>query len=156
EAALRLAGALSEFWFWHGHWRGAQGWMERALARSADAPPSALPRALVGAARFAYYRADNGLAAALGEKGLALSREVGDRDACLVFLLYLSAIANRQEDFTRARTMLDECLHLSRELANDWLQGITLAELGITARVQCELELARAYGTQGLDTLRVV
>jgi hypothetical protein len=52
--------------------------------------------------------------------------------------------------------MLDECLNLSQEVANDWMRGLTLVELGITARFQGNLDLATTYEIRGLDLLRVV
>jgi non-specific serine/threonine protein kinase len=156
EAGLRLVGALNWFWFLHGHFREAQGWLERALARSADAPRSALPTAFIGAARFAFYRNEYEVAATLGEKSLALSREIGDRDTCWWALLYLGTIAMAKEDFARARTTLDECLKLAQALANDWFQGITLSQLGVMAWVDGDLELATAYDEQGINLLRAV
>jgi non-specific serine/threonine protein kinase len=155
-AGLRLVGALNWFWFFHGHFREAQGWLERALARSADAPRSALPKAFIGAARFAFYRSEYEVAAALGEKSLALGREVGDGDTCWTALVYLSAIALAKDDFATAMTTLDECLKLAQALANDWFQGITLSELGHLAWAEGDLELATAYHEQGINLLRAV
>jgi non-specific serine/threonine protein kinase len=106
EVGMRLAGALHWFWFRRGHWGEGQQWLERALARNIDATPSsALATALYGATNFAWRRGDYGLARSLGEKGLALSRRLGNKEACCWFLFQLSII---EDDFQRARTMLDE------------------------------------------------
>ncbi len=82
EAELRLVGALHLFWFRQDHWAEAQGRLERALARSAAAQPSVLPRALAAATDFAWRRGDHGLARTLGEKGLALCRGLEDKENC--------------------------------------------------------------------------
>ena len=156
EAGLRLAGALQWFWFRHGHWSEARGWLERALARSAYAPLPALSGALIGAADFAWRRGDYGLATALAEKGLALSRELGDQNGCWASLFHLGVIATRQEDFERAETMLDESLSLSRRLANDWAHGMTLVQIGIASWAQGTLDLATTHNDRGLDLLRAV
>jgi hypothetical protein len=52
--------------------------------RSAGAPPSASPLAILGARDFAWRRGDYRLATTLGEKGLALSREFGIKKPALI------------------------------------------------------------------------
>ncbi len=156
EATLRLVGALHWFWFRHDHWDEARGWLERALARGADAPPSALPRALLAATHFAWRRGDYGLSTTLGEKGLALSHDLGDKEVGAQLLFHLAIVAARQGEFERSMSLYDECVDLSRELANNWLYGVTLAQQGLLVGGRGDYQRATALSTQGLSLLREV
>ena len=72
EAGLRLAGALHWFWFRHDHWSEGQQWTEGALARSSEASPSALPRALAAPTEFAWRRRGLWTGESAWRKGLNL------------------------------------------------------------------------------------
>jgi predicted ATPase len=154
EAGLRLAGAL--FWFWvrHDHWSEGLAWTEGALARSSEAPPSALPRALAAATQFAWRRGDYGRARAWGEKGLALCRDLadGDMEARAILLHQISTVASRQGDYKQALALADECLNVVHDLADKWLYGQTLVYLGILARG--DDQRATTYFTQALAAHR--
>ena len=156
EAGLRLAGALYWFWLRREHWSEARGQLEGALARSAEAPPSALPLALCGATQFAWRRGDYALARALGEKGVALCRELGEKECRTQLLVLLGIAAMRQGDYERATPLFDEGLSLCRELANDWVYGMFLLQVGIMARYQGDYERAAALHAQGLSLVREV
>jgi len=156
EAGLRLVGALHFFWWHRDLWDEGLRWTEGALARSSEALPSALPRALVGATHFAWSRGDYELAIALGEKGLALCRELGDKANKGEFLLNLGIVALMQANYQRATALYDECIHVSHELGNKWLHGYALVRLGMMARYQGDDERATAFHTQGLATIRAL
>ena len=156
EAGLRLAGALHYFWFRRDHWNEGTRWLEEALARSSEAPPSALPRALAAASHLARQRGDYSLATDLGEKGLALCRELGDTETRGLLLFHLGFTAVRQADYPRAKALFDECIDVSRELGNRWYYGVTLNALGTMARWQGDDERATDFLTQGLAVMRAV
>jgi non-specific serine/threonine protein kinase len=107
EAGLRLVGALHNFWWHHDHWNEGMTWIVGALARSGEARASALPRALAAATHLARGRGDYELATSLGEKGLALCRELEDKDESNgelllskgELLLYLGATAVIRQDY---------------------------------------------------------
>ncbi len=156
EAGLRLAGALHWFWFRRGHWNEGARWLEGALTRSDEASPSALPWALFGASQFVWRRGDYELATTLGEKGLALSRELGDRACSACTLIILGNVASHQGNYERAESLFDESLNLSHELKNNFLHGIGLVQVGVVARYQGDYERASALFTQSLSLLREV
>ncbi len=156
EAGLRLVGALREFWFRRGHWREAGEWLDGALARSAEAPPSVRPRALLGAANFAWRRGDYVLATTLGEQGAILCRELGDKEARASFLTLLSVVAIHEGDYDRARRLCEEALSLGRGLGNKEIIGRQLAHLGIVARYEGDYERAVALQSESLALCREV
>ena len=151
EAGLRLAGVFWYFLFKHGHWNEAREWLEGALARSAEAPPAVLPRALAGASNFAWRRGDYELAMKLATNGLALSRELGDKEGSVNHLFQLGTVAMRRGDSERATALYEECLKVSREIGNRWFSGHALWGLGAVAqRLRGNAERAIALHTESL------
>ncbi|HET9001388.1 MAG TPA: adenylate/guanylate cyclase domain-containing protein, partial [bacterium] len=150
EAILRLAGALTWFWFIRGHWREGRRWLESALARSADAPPAALPRAIHGATFFAWRQSDYKRAAELGKQGLAVCREVGDRQHMGRLLVWLGITAMRETDYGRATSRFEEGLAIARALGDKWLIGLAQAQVGIVAQVHGDLDRAITLHTESL------
>jgi non-specific serine/threonine protein kinase len=98
---------------------------------------------------------DYGLATTLGEKGLALCRELADEEASGPLLLHLAIAAMQQGDYNRATFLYEECADLSRE-TNNWIYGQTLCHLGMLARYQGNYRQATALLTQSLAVLRKV
>jgi predicted ATPase len=156
EPGLRLVAALHFFWWHRDLWKEGMRWTEGALARSSEAPPSALPRALAAATHFARGLGDYELATALGEKGLALCRELGDKESRGQLLLYLAYIAAMQADYERATALFDECSNLAQELGDRWLYGFALIRLGVMARFQDDDKRVTELHTKGLAVFRVI
>ena len=157
EAGLRLVAALHFFWWHRDLWNEGMRWTEEALARSSEAPRSALPRALAAATHFARGLGDYELATALGEKGLALCRELGDKESRGELLLYLGIISTmRQTNYQRARALFDECINLAQELGDRWLYGLGLIRLGVMARYQGDDKRVAELHTQGLAVFRAI
>ncbi len=154
EAGLRLAGALIWFWHMHGHWSEGRGWLESALARSNEARPSVLPKALQGATLFALRQGDYGRAMALGEKGVPLCRELEDKENGALLLLWLGSIPMRQGNYKRATTLFEESLSLCHEPRKRWLNRMALTHLGDVARCQGDYERAAALHMRSLILAR--
>ncbi|CAA9527692.1 MAG: hypothetical protein AVDCRST_MAG73-646 [uncultured Thermomicrobiales bacterium] len=55
EAALRLGGALRDFWYLRGHNAEGRRWLEAGLAIGADAPAAVRARALLGVGWLANF-----------------------------------------------------------------------------------------------------
>ncbi len=134
EAGLRLVGTLWWFLVQHGHWSEAREWLEGALARSAEVPPAALPRALAGASNLAWRRGDYGEATKLAAEALEVSRKLGDKEATAILLFQLGQAAMRRGDSEQATALHNECLNVSCELGNKWWSGHALIGLGEVAR----------------------
>ena len=147
EAELRLAGALWRFWFERGQWREGRGWLETSLARAGDVQTQALLNVLRGAAWLAWHQRDHERAAALGEKGLALSRVLGNKEGIAWSLHILGLAAWRKADYARATALFEDSLALGRELGNKWWVSTELIQLGVIARAQRDDDRAGAlYG----------
>src|SRR5437763_8932910 len=78
EMALRLGGALRQFWIVHGHLSEGRNFLERALVESKGVPASVQVKALVTAANLANHQSDNDRTEAHAQKSRALYQELGD------------------------------------------------------------------------------
>lgn len=154
EAGLRLAAALTWFWFLHGYWSEGRAWLKAALARSSDAPLSVQPSALSGAAFLAWRQGDFEQAMRLGEKGLTLSRNLGDRRHAAWLLIWLGVVLLRKAEYGRALARLEESLDLSRELGDKWLMALAVAQLGRVEWHRGDFEQAAALHTESLTLVR--
>ena len=156
EAGMRLAGALWYFWFVRGYWTEGRRCLEGALARSGEAPPSTLPKALQGAAFLAWRQDDNERSTALGEKGLALCRELGDRENLVLMLVWLGVAAMRKGDYRGVATLFENGRAVAQELGDKWLMGLALSQLGVLARNQGDYNRAITQHTDSLSLSREV
>ena len=161
--ALRLAGALGQFW----HMRGylfSEGieWLEKALSL-ANAPGQAAARAK--ACRWlgllAYLQGYNAAARSAYEQSLALCRELRDKDGIAESLIHLGDIAAFQGDasaarsfWATARSCLEESLAGLREQGDKWNIARTLNLLGEVARTEGDYHAARLFYEESLTIRR--
>lgn len=137
EMGLRLAGALSRFWYMRGYQREGGVWLEDLLARGADSSPHARAKALYGAALLAYVRTDFSHALDLLGTSVALWREIGDQRGLADALTCTGAALADMSDYARAVASHEESLALQR--AND-------DQLGISASLNNLANIARHQG----------
>jgi predicted ATPase/class 3 adenylate cyclase len=150
DAELRLAGALQWFWGLWEHWSEGRGWLETALTHSRDAPPAVLAKVYRGAAYLAWHQGDFEQATIHGEKGLALSKELGDKEGSALLLRWLGLAAAGQGDPERATALLEASLALDRELGDKGLISMELGNLAGIAKSQGDDERAAALLAEAL------
>ncbi len=156
DAGLRLAGALRRFWLMHGHWSEGRGWLERALARGSAAPSSALLKALHGVTMFVRSQGDHARGAVLSEKGLALAREMGDKDFAVRFLFNSGMAAARRGDYAAAVALCEDGIAVARDFGDEWLLGLALSMLGNVQRNRGDYGRAAALHKEGVALIREV
>ena len=115
EMALRLGGALWQFWLTHNHWSEGRTLLERALAGSKGVAASVRAKALITAANLANMQADNDRAEALAGESLELCQELGDIRGIALSLRLLGVAAVRRRSYTAARSLNEDALALFRE-----------------------------------------
>jgi non-specific serine/threonine protein kinase len=163
-AAVRLAAALSRFWYIHGHYQEGRAWLGRALAGAGGVAPEHVASALRGAGRLALLQCDYREARALLERGATLYRELGDEGGLASVIQILGSVAREQGDYERALTLHGESLALATR-RGDTLEaaralgysGFAAWLSGDTARAEgaCRLalpELRRAGDREGTAT----
>jgi DNA-binding CsgD family transcriptional regulator/tetratricopeptide (TPR) repeat protein len=130
ELGLRIAGALSRFWWMRGYLSEGLSWLTALLARSAPHPSRARAKALF-VAGFLTRSLDNFPAArALFEESLAIGRALGDKRAIIDALYGLADLAISLYDFEQGMALFEESLALARELGDAVDISDSLALLG--------------------------
>lgn len=149
-AGLRLAAALWQFWWAHGHLTEGRNWLERLLTARPE-PSPARARALLGAGYLAMQQSDWSAARRHLEAGLALSRELGEDRLTARLLVELGWLLTYVSEYTEARPLLEEALVVSRALPGDTLILETaLLNLARLVRHQGEIAYARTLLAESL------
>jgi non-specific serine/threonine protein kinase len=152
---LRLAGALSWFWYVRGHLREGRGWLSGSLAAARDGQlAAARAKALHGAAVLASEQGDYPAARALHEECLSIRRELGDRRGIAVSLSNLGVVADEQGDNGAARILRQESLAMFRELGDRRGVAGLLSNLGVAAHDHGDYAAARALYEESLAIRR--
>src|SRR5919107_456300 len=160
ETGLRLAGALSWFWFHREYWSEWRKWLDRALAAQEGAGEprwtAARAKALSGGGFLAWMQGDQVTARSQLEESVALLREVGDKQGLAQALRFLSGSFESQGEYALARPLAEESVELFREGEDKFGLAITLSRLGITALAQGDDAAAWAYLEEGVAFSREI
>jgi predicted ATPase/class 3 adenylate cyclase/uncharacterized protein HemY len=156
ETGLRLAGALSRFWWVRGHLSEGRRWLETMLAGGGTAPAAVRAKALHAAANLALPHGDYERATALYEEALALRRELRDTRGIALSLYNLGNIAKDHGDYARASSLYQESLGLRRELGDPLEIAASLQNLGDIARYEGDYERATTLLEEALALRRTL
>lgn len=122
EPSLRLTTALSRFWLNKGHLGEGRIFVERVLATYRGEEHASLAQAYLTLGAMAQKQGDIESVAALLTKGLTIARQLDDRydEAEALRLLGSRALFLRELD--DAHSLLEESLHIFRQIAH--IEGI--------------------------------
>ncbi len=118
ERALRLSGALSEFWVARGHLVEGRRRLESALAAD-DRPTLVRAKALNGASTLAGSTGDIATATVRAEEAFALARALGDAWTSANALWSLGYLAVEEGEIDRARPLVEESVQMFTELGDE-------------------------------------
>jgi predicted ATPase/DNA-binding CsgD family transcriptional regulator len=158
ELGLRLAAALTLFWYVRGHPSEGRSWLARAAARARDQPALAALRArtLSGAAHLTTHLGAFEEAVALGEEALAIARTLDDKNEIARALNRLGVIAVQRGEFDQAEPLYEEALITYRAIGDErGIAGI-LGSLGQIALNRRDFDRADALIGEALDRFRAV
>lgn len=130
EVALRLAGALWQFWRRYGDFTEGRGWLQEALAMPGE-HARARAKALWGTAWLAYHQADYAHSKALGEQLLALARCGDDPLTLRNALTIAEQVAMAQGRYSNALAPLGEALTICRQFGPSWHLASSLLNFGV-------------------------
>ena len=153
ELALRLGGALGQFWIWHSHLSEGRTFLERAVAARPRAASAPRAKALSVAAELVVVQFDK-RAEVLAEEGLALYQQLGDQTGIAYCLHVLGICAMWRGEYGQARARLQESAALFRARGNKYRLGLSLVLQGVTDQVQGDHAGARAHYEEALALFR--
>ncbi|MDQ3924881.1 MAG: tetratricopeptide repeat protein [Actinomycetota bacterium] len=146
EAGLRLAAALSWFWWMRGYFGEGRNWTEDFLEKAARGGLGAVDgeraKALLGAGMLAFGQGDLLRSTTLVEEGLATYRRLGDQAGTAATVAMLGYVKRAKGEDEEAEELSEEGLRLSRLLGDDRSAAISLNTLGHVARHRGDLARA--------------
>ena len=151
--ALRLAGALWLFWYYHSHLSEGRQWLVRALAVAESGPDldPARAKALVGLGTLAHFQGDDDIAAPRLEEAIFLWRGLGDPVGLAFALTVRGNVAEDSGNYGEAEPLFAEAHDLFTQVDDQVNVAVTLYHLGVvkygsgdlpTAAMLCEEALA--------------
>ncbi len=166
DLAVRLAGALANFWRFHNHEREGLAWLARVWAVDGESDLAARAWALMQTSLFAADIGDLDLARQTGEESIALARAVGDQtrlnhvqfqDGRMLVghaLFHLGRALLSASDLDDAEPSLREALQIFREAG--YPSGISAAAnvLGGVTELRGDFGAAQALFEEALAASR--
>jgi tetratricopeptide (TPR) repeat protein len=157
EENLRLAAALSWFWFVRGHWSEGRQWLDNTLApRSETIAAACRARALNAAGLFACYQGDSVKTRAYLTESIALCQQADDKPELAYALAVLSVETQWRDDLPEARSVAAQSVALFREVGDRWGLAYALYLEGLTAFWQGDYAATRALYDESIALFRAV
>lgn len=150
EFAVRLAGALADFWRSRGHLTEGRIRLQAALAWGTSATAARRRKALRGAGILASYQGDHRHARSLLSEALALARAAADDEATAATLNWLGTNAYGAGDLDDAERHIAEALAMRRALGEPGAIAASLNALGGLHHFRGELDRALALFQESL------
>jgi predicted ATPase/transcriptional regulator with XRE-family HTH domain len=135
--ALRLGGALWQYWRSHGDYSEGRMWLREALSIDAAADPELRAKALWGAAGLAYHHGDFDDAQRLSDELLPVARATGESMHLRNAWTIRGVVAMGRHRFADAVHPFREALAIAAQLGPSWLLGTSHLNLG-SALLQAE------------------
>jgi predicted ATPase/DNA-binding SARP family transcriptional activator/DNA-binding CsgD family transcriptional regulator len=154
ELALRLAGALGDFWQLRGRLKEGRRWLEATLAEGSEFTTIARVKALIRAGDIAMEQRSFERAVTLSEEGLALSRGLGDEVGAAASLFNLGMVALLRNDSERAVALLEEAVKLAHYVGNVAALSLSVHGLALAFMHKYDLERAAALQRENLARAR--
>lgn len=154
EVALRLSGALPEFWRARGHLTEGRAWLERALSLGGDEPSSVRAKVHHGAGALARIQGD--IEGAIAHLNVALGqwRAVANQRGEGRSLVVLATCIGGQGDYDRASQLNEDALSIFETIGDRWGIAETLNGLGVIACDRGEFERSSERFERSLPLFR--
>ncbi len=150
---LRLAGALSWFWWQRGYLSEGRKWLEGALGGPFE-KTALRAKALNGAGLITWSQGLYLSAQMYQEENIAIRRVLHDQSGLAVALNNLGIVAYDKCDYLKARSLHSEALAIWRELEHQSGIAFSLTNLGLAAYNQGDYPSARSLQTESLSLMR--
>lgn len=159
DTGPRLAAALWWFWYLGGYESEGRQWLERALAKEQSATARTSITRMKALARLAIlkvFHVESKDTGTLIDKGIALSREIDDKESLAFLLIALGGVLRFEENLEQATAKYEESLSLFREIG--YLCGVAFAldALACAAYIQDDFERLAVLAQESLAIRREI
>jgi ATP/maltotriose-dependent transcriptional regulator MalT len=156
QLALRLSGALWQFWVLQEYPSEGRTFLERSLARSATVESAHRVKALIGVQILALLQGDYDQAEQASEEALALARKLGDQQGIAYALFGQGSVAFARRNSLVARSLMEESLTMLRAIGDHSAVAYGLRSLGRVALLEGENTRAIKLLEESLALYRAV
>ena len=156
DTALRLAGALGDFWARRGYAGEGLRWLSRALVLSGGQDKSARIKALSVAGGSAESLGDLDAARRYLEKGLELNESLGNKMYEAMLLEDLGIVMTKLADFSAARAYLHRSLEVSVLVEDKNQEARVYRKLGYLEMQQGSSLAARSHFKKSLKISEIL
>jgi non-specific serine/threonine protein kinase len=153
-AAVRLAGALGEYWDHANLYAEGRQWMQRALAVAPAAPLDLRARALLWAGWLAHQLGDFARAELDLTEAVTQARALDDIPLLGGALYHLCTVLLSQGEPERAQPISDEVLALARLTGNPFYIAIATFNAGCVALAKGDPARAEVHLAESLELLQ--
>jgi tetratricopeptide (TPR) repeat protein len=113
-------------------------------------------KALIRTGSLTYAQGNLTLCRAVVEEGLALFRELGDKEGIASSLNTLGSVASQEKDYASARLFMEESLTFRHEAGDKYGIAVCLGNLGLVAYAQGDYNAARSLTEQCMARAREI
>ena len=143
DLGLRVPESLWRFWELRGHYTEARGWLEQAVASSAEAPSKLRALALDGLGNIAWRQGDLVTATRALEESPGIWRATGERRS-IGARSPIWGLMELRGDLDRAQALQEESLEIARETGDPLRIATALNNLALVIWNQGDTERATA------------
>lgn len=158
ERALRLAGALSWFWYLRSYLHEGRDWLEKALAHASPAVTADAYRARAhyGAGALAWAQGDHTIARTHLEESRRLFEAAKQEHGMASTVTYLGVVALALGEPQHAQNFCTQSVALMRSLGDRWGEAFALYWLGEATLALGDAATARTHYDQSLTLFRAI
>lgn len=154
EGALRIAGALGDFWRIAGLFTEGREWIESLLKTDGEISKAIRAKAASWVSYIVSMQGENHRAIELCDYALTLSKEVGDKQSYLWSLLPLSIWLSQAGRIDESLKACEECVSLARKNDDKHSLMRALSNLGTISLLQEDMSYAESAYEEGLEVAR--
>jgi predicted ATPase/DNA-binding CsgD family transcriptional regulator len=151
EAGLRLANAISEFWWFYGHQREGRVWYERLLALASDEVPVLVQASANSTVtHFSWQMGDHDASKAQAEAAIAMADQAGEMGRFIRSFSMLSLSLNLRAigEYAAAFDVGQQSLEIMREVGHSIAEPLAIQ--GINAMALGKYDLGRSLLDESL------
>ncbi|MGC1374579.1 MAG: tetratricopeptide repeat protein [Anaerolineales bacterium] len=156
EMAFTLLGVVWRYYNMLNLWDEAKAWLDRALAQGTHLKTAGRVKTLWGAAWLTTHYNDFAQAMALAEQGLALAREIDDKQLIGLLLQNVADGYRNQGEYDKAILLLEESLALFRQITTQEEIAWVLAHMASIASKRGENARAMEILRESLAIFRSI
>jgi tetratricopeptide (TPR) repeat protein len=154
---LRLAGALSEFWFYEGPISDGEQWISLALPLVDDVNPEIGAKLLNGAGMLAFARGDYRSGKRWNSQALTLAKNSGDKSNHAWSLFWLSAQSTSDTlEFDKGLEYVVEALDLFTEIDDKAGLAWSFNQVGEMSRLLGDFDRAEHAYQESMNICRTI